>query len=247
MINIKNAAEIEIMRQSGKILKDVLCLIEENIKIGVATEFLDKLAYDYIKKAGGAPTFLNYNGYPKTLCCSVDEEVVHGIPSARKLEEGMIVGIDCGVFYKGFNTDAARTFAVGKITAQKQKLMDVTKECFFKALAVIKEGVRLGDIGAAVQKHAESNGFSVVRAMTGHGIGRKLHEDPEVLNYGTEGTGLRLNSGTTIAVEPMINLGGYEIEMLKDGWTMAACDRKPSAHYENTVVILKEGAEMLTE
>lgn len=246
MIIVKSRAEIAKMKASAGILKDTLKLLEDNIKAGMTTKQLDKLAHDYITRSGARPSFLNYNGYPASICASIDEEVVHGIPSNRRLEEGQIIGIDIGVFYEGFHTDAARTFAVGKISPEKQKLMDVTRKCFFEGLAAVKEGARLGDIGYMIQRHAESNGFSVVRDLVGHGIGESMHEDPSVPNFGTPGRGIRLKEGMTLAIEPMINAGSYHVKWLDDGWTVVTCDGKPSAHYENTVVVTRDGAEILT-
>ena len=218
MIIVKSRAEIAKMKASAGILKDTLKLLEDNIKAGMTTKQLDKLAHDYITRSGARPSFLNYNGYTrKAFCASIDEEVVHGIPSNRRLEEGQIIGSDIGVFYEGFHTDAARTFAVGKISPEKQKLMDVTRKCFFEGLAAVKEGARLGDIGYMIQRHAESNGFSVVRDLVGHGIGESMHEDPSVPNFGTPGRGIRLKEGMTLAIEPMINAGSYHVKC----WTTA--------------------------
>ncbi|NLK17981.1 MAG: type I methionyl aminopeptidase [Clostridiales bacterium] len=246
MIIIKSQEALSKMRASARILKDTFRLLEENVKAGITTEELDRLAYEYITRSGGRPSFLNYNGYPASICASVDEEVVHGIPSKRRLEGGQIVGIDIGVFFEGFHTDAARTFAVGKISPEKQKLIDVTRQCFFEGLAAVKEGARLGDVGYRIQRYAENNGFSVVRDLVGHGIGVSMHEDPNVPNFGTLGHGIRLKEGMTLAIEPMINAGSYHVKWLGDGWTVVTCDGKPSAHYENTVVVTKEGAEILT-
>ncbi len=246
MITVKSREALSRMKASAKILKDTLSLLEENVKAGVATCELDRLAYEYITKAGARPSFLNYNGYPASVCTSIDEEVVHGIPSKRKLEEGQIVGIDIGVFFEGYHTDAARTFPVGKISPEKQKLIDVTRQCFFEGIAAVKDGARLGDVGYRIQRHAESNGFSVVRDLVGHGIGESMHEDPSVPNFGKPGHGIRLIEGMTLAIEPMINAGSYHVKWLDDGWTVVTCDGKPSAHYENTVVVTKEGAEILT-
>lgn len=246
MITIKSDSEIELMREAGKILRDTLNMLGEHVKVGVTTKELDKLAYDYIKGRGAKPSFLGYGGFPATICTSVNEQVVHGIPSSRKLVDGDIIGIDCGVIYKGWQSDAARTFAVGKISERHQKLIDVTKQSFFEAVKVIKEGARLGDIGAAVQNFAESNGFSVVRALVGHGIGKDMHEDPQVPNYGKAGKGLRLKRNMTLAVEPMINEGTFEVSSLDDGWTVVTDDDGYSAHYENTIVVTENGCEILS-
>lgn len=246
MITIKSLNEIEIMKASADILKDTLKLLRDNIRVGITTKQLDKLAYDYILKRGAQPSFLNYNGYPASICASIDDEVIHGIPSDRRLEEGQIIGIDAGVCYKGYHSDAARTFAVGNIDGLKQRLIQTAENAFFEGLKVVREDARLGDLGAEIQKTVEDNGFSVVRDMVGHGIGEKLHEDPSVPNYGERGRGLRLKAGMTLAIEPMINAGGWQIKILSDDWTIVTRDGSPSAHYENTVLITKDGAEILT-
>lgn len=246
MITIKSTEEILKMKAAGAILKDTLKMLEDNIKPDITTEHLNKLAHDYIIKHKGIPSFLNYNGFPASICTSIDEVVVHGIPSKRRLTEGMIIGIDVGVFLNGYHSDAARTFAVGKISDQKEKLMEIAEKSFFSGFAILKDGIRMGDLGNAIQKTVEENGFSVVRDMIGHGIGTKLHEDPAVPNYGECGKGLRLKEGMTIAIEPMINAGGYQIKWLDDKWTVVTIDLSPSAHYENTVLITKDGAEILT-
>lgn len=246
MITIKSDSEIEIMREAGKILRDTLNMLGEHVKPGVTTKELDKLAHDYIVSRGAKPSFLGYGGFPGSICASVNEQVVHGIPSSRKLMEGDIIGIDCGVIYKGWQSDAARTFAVGQISDRHKKLIEVTEQCFFEAMKVIHEGARLGDIGAAVQNLAESNGFSVVRDLVGHGIGKEMHEDPQVPNYGKAGKGLRLKRNMTLAIEPMINEGTYEVSGLDDGWTVVTDDDGYSAHYENTVLVTENGYEILS-
>ncbi|MDE6565854.1 MAG: type I methionyl aminopeptidase [Clostridia bacterium] len=246
MITIKSDSEIALMREAGKILRDTLNLLGEHVKVGVTTKELDKLAHDYIISRGAKPSFLGYGGFPGSICASVNEQVVHGIPSNRKLVAGDIIGIDCGVIYKGWQSDAARTFAVGEISEKHKKLIEVTEQCFFEAMKVIKEGARLGDIGSAVQNLAESNGFSVVRDLVGHGIGKEMHEDPQVPNYGKAGKGLRLKRNMTLAIEPMINEGTYEVSALDDGWTVVTDDNGYSAHYENTVLITEDGYEILS-
>jgi len=246
MINVKTKDELECMRRAGAITRDLLLHIEENAKAGVTTARLDTLAYDFIKKHNAAPSFLGYNGFPATICTSIDEQVVHGIPSGRRLEEGQLLKIDAGVCYKGYHGDAARTIEIGKVSPEKHKLAAVAKESFFKGAAILKAGVRTGDLGAAIQKYVESFGFSVVRDLVGHGIGRTVHEDPNVPNFGTEGRGIRLDAGVTLAVEPMINAGSSAVTVLADKWTVVAKDRKPSAHYENTLVITENGVEILT-
>ena len=247
MISIKTDAEIAFMRESGKLTKNVLDLIGREIKAGMSTKDIDKLAYDYIKSCGAEPSFLGYSGYPASICASIDEVVVHGIPSKDVIiKEGQIVSIDVGVLYNGWQGDAARTFMIGNVSPEKEKLVKVTEECFFKAVENLKDGTPLGDIGYHVQSHAEANGFSVVRALVGHGIGREMHEDPSVPNYGKRGTGIRLKKGMTIAIEPMINAGTFQVDFLSDGWSVVTRDRKPSSHYENTVAITDNGVEILT-
>lgn len=247
MVTVKTAEEIGLMRKANQIVRDSLSLIEEKIKPGMTTKQLDKMVYDYITGCGAVPSFLGYEGYPASACISIDEEVVHGIPSAKRyIEEGQIVSVDIGSIYKGYNGDAARTFAVGKISDEKQKLIDVTRQSFFEGVKILREGARLGDLGHAIQSYVESNGFSVVRALVGHGIGTDMHEDPEVPNYGRPGHGLRLKANMTIAIEPMVNAGTYDVLMLDDGWTVVTADGKPSAHYENTVAITEDGVEILS-
>ncbi len=247
MITVKSEAEIALMRESGRITRDVLELIGSRIKAGMTTKELDKIAYDYIKACGAYPSFLGYSGYPASICASIDDIVVHGIPSDDiVIKEGQIVSIDVGVVYNGWQGDAARTFTIGKVSEEKARLVKVTEECFFKAIENLRDGSPLGDIGYKVQTHAENNGFSVVRALVGHGIGKDMHEDPSVPNYGKKGTGIRLKKGMTIAIEPMINAGVYQVDFLSDGWSVRTKDRKPSAHYENTVAITDNGVEILT-
>lgn len=247
MITIKTDEQIAKMRESGKITKNVLDLIGKTIKSGMTTKELDKIAYDYIKSCGGEPSFLGYSGYPATLCVSIDDMVVHGIPSNDIIiKEGQIVSVDVGVIYNGWQGDAARTFAIGEISAEKKKLIEVTEQCFFKAIEDLRDGTPIGNIGHNVQHHAESNGFSVVRALVGHGIGREMHEDPSVPNYGIRGTGIRLKKGMALAIEPMINAGTHKVNFMSDGWGVKTADGRPSAHYENTVVITANGVEVLT-
>ena len=247
MITIKTDAEIALMRESGKITRDVLDLIGSRIRAGMTTKELDEIAYDYIKSCGAYPSFLGYSGYPASICASIDEIVVHGIPSNNQIiKDGQIVSVDVGVLYNGWQGDAARTFMVGNVSEEKKRLVKVTEECFFKAVENLHDGSPLGDIGYNVQTHAEANGFSVVRALVGHGIGKDMHEDPSVPNYGKKGTGIRLKKGMTIAIEPMINAGVYQVDFLSDGWSVRTRDRKPSAHYENTIAITDNGVEILT-
>ncbi|MBE7081671.1 MAG: type I methionyl aminopeptidase [Clostridiales bacterium] len=247
MITIKTDAELNCMRESGRLTKNVLELLGKSIRVGMTTKELDKIAFDYIKSCGATPSFLGYGGYPASICASIDEMVVHGIPSDETIiKDGQLVSIDVGVIYNGWHGDAARTFMVGNVSEEKKRLVKVTEECFFKAIEHLSDGSPLGNIGYNVQTHAESNGYSVVRALVGHGIGREMHEDPSVPNYGKKGTGIRLKKGMTIAIEPMINMGSYQVDFLRDGWSVVTRDRLPSAHYENTVAITDNGVEILT-
>ncbi|KRQ87277.1 Methionine aminopeptidase 1 [Caloramator mitchellensis] len=246
MIYLKSDNEIQIMRKSGRIVAELLELLEHHVRPGVTTKELDSIAEDFIIKYGARPSFKGYYGFPGTLCTSVNEQVVHGIPSDRVLEEGDIISIDCGVLYQGFHGDAARTFAVGKISEEAKKLIEVTKQSFFEGLKFATVGNRIGDISNAIQRYAESYGFSVVRDYVGHGIGKQIHEEPSVPNFGKAGRGPKLSKGMVIAIEPMINLGTYAVTELNDGWTVVTLDNRLSAHYENTVAILENGPEILT-
>lgn len=247
MITYKSEAELDKMRESGRLTKNVLELLCKSIRPHMSTKELDEIAYNYIKSCGATPSFLNYCGYPASTCISIDDTVIHGIPSKDIIiKEGQIVSVDVGVLYNGYHGDAARTFCVGEVSPEKRKLVEITEQCFFKAIENLRVGSSIGDIGYKVQTHAEQNGYSVVRAFVGHGIGKEMHEDPSVPNYGKKGTGIRLKSGMTIAIEPMINMGGYQVDFLADGWTIKTKDRKPSAHYENTIAILDSGVEILT-
>ena len=248
MITIKSNAQINYMRKANQIVRDTLNLLRDHTKPGVSTYELNKLAHEYIVSQGAIPSFLNYHGFPASICVSVDCEVVHGIPSKKKiLHEGQIVSYDCGAIFNGWHGDAARTVAVGLIDPQCQQLIDVTEQCFFKGVESIVAGVtRLGDLGHTIQAYAESFGYGVVRELVGHGIGREMHEDPEVPNFGTAGRGIRLSEGMTLAIEPMINMGSERVDFLDDGWTVKTWDRKPSAHYENTIAITSNGIEILS-
>jgi len=246
MIIIKSDTELNLMKKSGQILKNTFNVLEEHIKCGVATLELDNIARDFITKNNAYPTFYKYNGFPKSICISIDEEVVHGIPKQRCLEEGMIVSLDIGVNFQGFNTDAARTYPVGKINDKKQQLIDVTRQCFFESIKNLKQGSRVNDIGRAIQEYAEKFGFSVVRDLVGHGIGKDLHEDPQIPNFRTQSLGAALKKGMTLAIEPMINAGTYEVTCKSDGWTVVTKDGQPSGHYENTIIILENGVEIIT-
>lgn len=248
MILIKSNSQIAEMRKANQIVKDTLNLLREHTKPGVSTYELNKLAYEYIISQKAIPSFLNHDGFPASICVSVDCEVVHGIPSKKKiLQEGQIVSYDCGAIFNGWHGDAARTVAVGIISPECQQLIDVTEQCFFKGVNSIQAGeTRLGDLGSVIQDYAESFGFGVVRDLVGHGIGREMHEDPEVPNFGRAGHGMRLSAGMTIAVEPMITMGTEKVDWSSDGWTVKTRDRKPAAHYENTIAILDNGIEILS-
>lgn len=246
MIIIKNSTQIELMRQAGKVVGETLLRLEEMIMPGISTAELDRFAEEFITKQGAKPSFKGYGGFPGTLCISVNDEVVHGIPGKRILQEGDLVTLDCGAYLNGFHGDAARTFPVGKVSDQAAKLIKVTEESFFKGLEKAAIGNRLTDISYEIQKHVEANGFSVVRDYVGHGIGRDLHEDPEVPNFGKPGRGAKLTAGMVLAIEPMVNIGDFKVKTLKDGWTAVTCDGSLSAQYENTVVILPDGPQLLT-
>ena len=246
MITLKSPHEIELMRRAGKITAAARALAGEMIRPGITTEAINKEVDHFIRKEGAVPSFYHYNGYPASVCVSVNDEVIHGIPGKRRLKEGDIVSIDVGAFIDGYHGDCAATFPCGEISPEAQDLINVTRQCFFEGIANAREGNRLGDISSAVQRYAESHGYSVVREYVGHGIGTMLHESPEVPNYGVPGRGPRLRSGMTIAVEPMINAGGYGIVRLDDEWTVVTADGKYSAHYENTILITDGEPEILT-
>ena len=246
MIQFKSPREIEKMRKAGRIVAEVLDLISENIKPGVTTKTLDKLAAEYFKRIGARPAFLGYQGFPAHICVSIDDEVVHGIPGERKLVEGQIVSIDVGSILDGYNGDAARSFGVGEISPEDQRLLEVTESSLKKGIEKCLVGNYLGDVSAAIQNFVEDKGFSVVRDLVGHGIGRKMHEEPQVPNYGKPGTGIELKEGLVVAIEPMINAGGFDIRLLPDGWTIVTADGANSAHFEHTVAITANGPEILT-
>lgn len=247
MIEIKNSSEIELMRKSGALLAEVLELLGEAVRPGISTMDLDNLAEKFIKGHDAYPTFKGYAGFPGSICTSVNDELLHGIPSGKKiLREGDIISIDAGVCYKGWNTDAARTFAVGKITEEAEDLIKVTEESFFKGVAFAKVGYRLYDISARIQQHIERGGYQVVTDYVGHGVGRELHEDPNIPNYGKPGTGIRLRAGMTLAIEPMVTMKSPAVRTLDDGWTVISRDGRYCAHYENTVVVGEEGPEIIT-
>jgi len=246
MIILKSENEINAMRHAGTILARVLKAVTEAVRPGITTLELDEIAAEVIRKAGCKPSFLGYDGFPATLCISVNEEVVHGFPSTRKLQEGDIVSIDGGVIYEGMHSDSAITLPVGEISAEKARLLQVTKESLYLGITQAREGNRLSDISHAVQVHAEAAGYSVVRDLVGHGVGCNLHEDPEIPNFGSPHRGPRLKSGMTLAIEPMINMGRYEVEVEENQWTIVTQDRQPSAHFEHSILITPTGPIILS-
>ena len=246
MISIKNKDEINLMAEAGRIVKDTLFLLEENIAPGISTIELDAIAEKYIISQGAEPGFKGLYGYPSTICISIEDEVVHGLPGETKLEEGQIVGIDVGSIYKGFYGDHAKSFPVGCISDEKKKLLKITNECLMKGIEKACSGNRVGDIGNVIQNYAEDNGYGVVRELVGHGIGEKLHEEPQIPNYGLTGTGPLIEEGMCFAIEPMINMGSKDVYTKKDGWTICTKDGKPSAHFEHTIVVTDNGPEILT-
>lgn len=248
MINLKSTEELRLMRDAGRIAATARAIGGEHCKEGVTTAQIDAVIRKTITSMGAKPSFLNLYGFPASACISVNEEVIHGIPSDRVLKNGDIVKIDVGAFYKGYHGDCAATFAVGEIGEEAKKLIEVTRQSFFEGLqAAEREGARLGDIGNAIQTYVESFGYSVVRDFVGHGIGKKVHEDPEVPNYGRAGRGIRLCSGMTLAIEPMINAGAYPVHTLSNEWTVVTADGKLSSHFENTIALTDNGAVILTD
>ena len=246
MIQLKTDEEIEIQRQSSLLVGKTLAEVAKLIKPGVKTVELDKVAEEFILDHGAVPGFKGYGGFPATLCISVNDEVVHGIPGERELNDGDIVSIDCGTLMNGFYGDSAYTFAVGNVDSEVLELLKRTKESLYLAIEQAVAGKRVGDIGNAVQKHVESFGFSVVRDLVGHGVGRNLHESPEVPNYGRRGSGIKLKKGMCLAIEPMVNLGVKEVTQDKDGWTIRTADAKPSAHFEHDVAVRNSKADILS-
>ena len=247
MVYKRSENEIKMISKSCQIVADTIDMLTEFVVPGVLISDLDKKAENYITSRGARPAFKGYMGFPSTLCISIEDAVVHGIPGNVELKEGQIVGIDCGAELNGYYGDHAKTFSVGKISTEKKKLMKITEESLYKGIEKAVPGNFVGDIGYAVQTHAESNGFSVVRELVGHGIGESLHEEPQVPNYGNPNQGYKLHSGMCIAIEPMINLGGKEIYTAKDGWTILTADGKASAHFEHTIAILDDGPEILSK
>ncbi len=246
MIHIKTEEEIELLRESSLLVGKTLAEVAKRIQPGLETLVLDKLAEEFIRDHGAEPGFKGYNGFPYTLCISVNDQVVHGFPGLKPLLDGDIVSIDCGVLKNGFYGDSAYTFAVGEVDEEVLLLMEKTKESLYKAIEVAVEGKRVGDIGHAVQNHVEQYGYSVVRDLVGHGLGRQLHEKPEVPNYGKRGSGIKLKEGMVLAIEPMVNLGTRHVIQLADGWTIRTADKKPSAHFEHDVAVRKGKAEVLS-
>lgn len=246
MIYLKTDEEVEFLRESNQLVGRTLGQVAEMIAPGIKTDDLDKMAEEFIRSHGATPSFLGYSGFPKSLCISVNEVVVHGIPSSYELKEGDIVSVDCGVYKNGFHGDSAYTFAVGEISEDKKRLMKTTRESLYKGIEAAIVGNRVGDIGQAIQTHCEDRGYSVVRDLVGHGVGRNLHEDPQVPNFGKSGRGKKLQDGMCIAIEPMINLGVRDVHMLEDGWTIPTNDGLPSAHYEHSLVVRKGNADILS-
>jgi methionyl aminopeptidase len=246
-VEVKTREELAIMRSAGVVVADILVLLKGAVKPGMTTGQIDQICREELKKRGALPAFLNYHGFPGVICVSINSEIVHGIPSDKRvLKEADIVGLDFGCVIDGWFADAAMTVPVGTISEDAQRLIRVTRECLEKGMAAVKNGCRIGDIGSAVQTHAEAAGYTLVREFVGHGIGRSLHEEPPIPNYGKAGTGARLKTGMTIAIEPMVNMGGPEVATLGDGWTAVTKDGKLSAHFEHTVVVTDTGFEILT-
>ena len=248
MIRLKNPEQIELMKIAGRITGEALLVAEAAIRPGISTKEIDKKIREYIEKCNARPTFLGYGGFPGSACISINDEVIHGIPSQKKiLSEGDIVKVDVGACYRGYNGDSARTFAVGRISEQAQRLIDVTRESFFAGVKYATSESRIGDIGSAVDAYVRGAGFSVVRKYVGHGVGAELHEDPEVPNFGTAGRGVCIYNGMTLAIEPMVNVGTADVKVLGDGWTVVTADGKLSAHYEHSVAVTPDGPLLLTD
>jgi len=246
MIELKTTDQLAKMRVAGRIVAETLLLMREAVRPGITTQELDRIAEEHIRKSGAIPAFKGYNGFPATLCTSINEQVVHGIPGLRKLQSGDIISIDCGAVINGYYGDAAVTLAVGKIDSELQKLLEVTEESLKRGIAQAKSGNRLYDISHAVQTHVENHGFGVVRDYVGHGIGKAMHEEPQIPNFGNPGRGPRLEVGMVLAIEPMVNMGTYEVQTLSDHWTVVTTDNRASAHFEHTVAITANGPEILT-
>lgn len=247
MVTIKSTREIELLRKAGEIVGLTHHYLEPYIKPGITTKELDALAEQFIRSQDATPSFKNYDGFPATLCTSINDEIVHGIPSNRKLKEGDIISIDIGACYKGYHGDSAWTYPVGKISKDKEYLLKHTEQSLFEGLNAIKDGARIGDIGHCIETYAKQHKLGVVKELVGHGVGSSVHEEPDVPNYGTKGTGLKLKEGMVLAIEPMLNLGTPNIYLLDDDWTIITADGMPSAHYEHTIVVTKDGYEILTK
>lgn len=247
MIVIKSKQQIELMREAGKIVAETHEILKEAVRPGISTLELDKIAENNIRKYNAIPSFKGYGGFPGSICASVNDEVVHGIPGSRILKEGDIVSLDIGAYYKGYHSDSAKTHGVGVISEEDRKLIEVTKQSFYEGIKFAKEGYRLSDISHAIQEYVEKYGFSVVRDLVGHGIGTQLHEDPQIPNYGLPGKGPRLQSGMVLAIEPMINAGRYKVKILSDDWTVVTADGKKSAHYEHTIAITEDEPIILSK
>jgi methionyl aminopeptidase len=246
MINIKTEPELELIRKSGEVLKETFSVLEKMIRPGVTTAELDAAAEDFMRSRGGIPAFKGYQGYPATICASINEEVVHGIPGTRSLEEGDIVGIDMGVVLEEFYSDATRTYPVGEISEDTARLIRVTSETLDRGIEQARAGNHLSDISHAIQKHAESHGYSIVRALVGHGIGRRMHEEPQIPNFGPPGKGPELQAGMVLAIEPMVNIGTHDVLTLEDKWTFVTVDGKLSCHFEDTVAVTDNGPRIMT-
>ena len=248
MVELKNSVQIQAMKDAGRITGEALLAARDAVREGISTYELDRVIYRYIVKCGATPSFLGYSGFPGSACISINDEVIHGIPSKKRiLMNGDIVKIDVGAFYHGYHGDSARTVPVGEVSEEALKLIRVTRDSFFAGLANLEAGKRLGDIGSAIDGLVTANGFSTVKRYVGHGVGTELHEDPDVPNYGTPGRGLRLSTGMTLAIEPMVNVGGEDVLEMKDGWTVKTADGSLSAHYENSVALTENGVIILTE
>lgn len=246
MVQVKSEKEIELMREPCRVVRDTLAFVGTKIQAGMTTKELDVLIERFIRSEGAYPSCLGYGGFPASACISVNDTVVHGIPNDRVIQNGDIVSVDLCAYKNGYHGDACRTFCIGNVAPEVKKLVEVTEECFFEGIKDLKAGTPLFDIGYRVQKHAESFGYGVIRSYTGHGIGKEMHEDPSVPNYGKAGTGMRLRAGTVLCVEPMIALGTWKVKLLRDGWSAVTLDGKPAAHYENTLVVREDGVEILT-
>ena len=246
MVHVKSEKEIELMREPCRIVRDTLAFVGEKIHAGMTTKELDVLIERFIRSEGANPSCLGYGGFPASACISINEMVVHGIPDDRVIRDGDIVSVDIVADKNGYHGDACRTFCIGAVKPEVEKLVKVTEECFFKGIENLRAGTPLFDIGYRIQKHAEAHGYGVVRSYTGHGIGKEMHEDPSVPNHGRMGTGMRLRAGTVLCIEPMIAMGDWRVRLLDDGWGAVTADGKPASHYENTVVVREDGVEILT-